>query len=205
MWNYEILPAFSARHSFAIIHNYHNWHQSKIKSHYSSPPIPPSKLQMAVGNPGPQLHCYCPFYHSCYQNQNCYLFFWVGIFILTWRIMKNGPVPPPIQLSTWNSIRRFVVRHGDTDAFCRVLRGRDNPWRVRKNEWRNGFSKETRNKPHISIISIPWCHVCTRSSGFMIGLQMPSNSWQQSGSNIYKCSLEAFTEIHVNMIQHSFG
>ena len=39
--------------------------------------------------------------------------------------------------------------------------------------------------------------MAARGQVFMIGLQISSNSWQQSGSNIYKCSLEAFTEIYV--------
>ena len=158
------------------------WHQSKIRSHYSSPPIPPFKLQMAVGNPGPQLHCYCPFYHSCYQNQNLLPFLWRTQFFATFQLSTKK-----------NSIRR--PKNGRIQH--RALRG---PRQIRKseeteeNEWRNGFS--TRNGSQY--------HGCTRS-GFMIGLQISSNSWQQSGSNIYKCSLEAFTEIYVNMIQHSFG
>lgn len=161
------------------------WHQSKIRSHYSSPPIPPFKLQMAVGNPGPQLHCYCTatahFTIPATRIRICYLFFEELNFL------------PPFSFQPKKT--QFVVQK--TDAFCRALRG---PRQIRKseeteeNEWRNGFS--TRNGSQY--------HGCTRS-GFMIGLQISSNSWQQSGSNIYKCSLEAFTEIYVNMIQHSFG
>lgn len=90
-------------------------HQSKIKSHYSSLPIPPFKLQMAVGNPGPQLHYYCPFYHSCYQNQNCYLFFWKGHFFFDMKNHEertNSDFLPPF---SFQPETQFVVQK--TDAF----------------------------------------------------------------------------------------